>query len=107
MYGSTDTATPRSDSPRTDSTDAIERPRDERELYGQPCHEVDPDCDERALYGDPQHEPADRSDVPDVELLFVRLRAASVTRPAETPTGASPSSASSLDAKPPVGTTER
>ena len=48
---------------------------DERELYGEPRHEVERDRDEQTLYGEPQHETRDDDrELPDLELLFVRMR---------------------------------
>lgn len=94
-------------SPRTNPDDAPERARDERELYGQPCHEVGSNCDERALYGDPQHETADGSEAFDLELLFARLRRASAV---ETGTGSATAStvdATASDTSPPVEASDR
>lgn len=60
---------------------------DERKLYGEPCHEVESDRDEQTLYGEPQHEtPEESRELPDLELLFVRLRAESPTGPTVYPT---------------------
>jgi hypothetical protein len=59
-----------------------QRVHDEQRLYGEPCHEVRSDRDEQALYGEPQHEtPEESSDLPDLELLFARLRAEPATGP--------------------------
>lgn len=55
---------------------------DERALYGEPCHEDGAGCDEQTLYGEPQHETGtDAEEVPDLDLLFVRMRAEPITGP--------------------------
>jgi len=92
------------DSPRTGPDDSPDRARDERELYGQPCHEVDASCDERTLYGDPQHETADGSEAFDLELLFARLRRASAV---ETGAGSATVDATGPDSSSPVGASDR
>ena len=59
---------------------------DERKLYGEPCHEVESDRDEQTLYGEPQHEtPEESRELPDLELLFARLRAECTTGPIVSP----------------------
>ena len=61
---------------------ATESTRDERALYGEPRHEVESRRDdERVLYGEPQHETPEDPELPDVELLFARLRTESVPGP--------------------------
>ncbi|WP_435177507.1 hypothetical protein [Halorussus sp. AFM4] len=69
---STERRAVRAESTRTDSeTDGV---RDERELYGEPRHEVERDRDEQTLYGEPQHETRDGDRDLDLDLLFVRFR---------------------------------
>ncbi|UPV75713.1 hypothetical protein M0R89_06515 [Halorussus limi] len=49
---------------------------DERKLYGEPCHETGSEYDEQTLYGEPQHETRDEDrELPDLDLLFARMRA--------------------------------
>ncbi|WP_128476964.1 hypothetical protein [Halorussus pelagicus] len=49
---------------------------DERRFYGEPSHEVTTGCDEQTLYGEPQHETlGEDRELPDLELLFARIRA--------------------------------
>ncbi|PSQ50212.1 hypothetical protein BRD15_02150 [Halobacteriales archaeon SW_6_65_15] len=63
--------------------DAGRSSHDEQCLYGEPCHEVQTGRDEQRLYGEPQHETReDSSELPDLELLFVRMRAESGVQPA-------------------------
>lgn len=63
--------------------DADRGTRDEQCLYGEPCHEVRSGDDEQHLYGEPQHETReDERELPDLELLFARMRAESGSRPA-------------------------
>ena len=54
---------------------------DERTLYGEPCHEMGSRYDEQTLYGEPQHETSENPELPDVELLFARMRVESVAGP--------------------------
>ncbi|MFC7081912.1 hypothetical protein [Halorussus caseinilyticus] len=69
-----------------ESNHEAEGSRDERTLYGEPCHEVESDRNEQTLYGEPQHESQDeRRELPDVDLLFARMRAESVTGPTVLP----------------------
>lgn len=58
---------------------AENRTRDERKLYGDPCHEVATGRDEQTLYGEPQHETRQNDEDPD--LLFARLRTESLAGP--------------------------
>src|SRR6056297_2021448 len=59
---------------------------DERRLYGEPCHEVTSEHDEQMLYGEPQHEtPSEDRELPDLELLFARIRADGPARPTVLP----------------------
>lgn len=59
---------------------------DERVLYGEPCHEAESKCDEQTLYGEPQHETRDEDrELPDLELLFARMRAESAAGPTVLP----------------------
>lgn len=81
MYEFTDARAKGFDSQFHESERTARRTRDERELYGTACHEVDENCDERALYGEPQHETCE---IPNLELLFVRMRAESATGPTVT-----------------------
>ena len=107
MYDPIDDGTAAADSPRTDVEDGPERARDERELYGQPCHEVDTRYDERTLYGDPQHETADGSEAFDLELLFARLRRASAIGTDAGSAAASTTDATVPDTSPPVEASDR
>lgn len=64
----------------------IRESNDERVLYGEPCHEAESKYDEQMLYGEPQHETRDEDqDLPDLELLFARMRAESVAGPTVLP----------------------
>lgn len=73
---------PRSVHKSTRSVHKGDRPYDERRLYGEPCHEDESGCDEKQLYGEPQHEIREENEeIPDIELLFARLRAESTTDP--------------------------
>lgn len=64
-----------------ESDDRTRTPRDERALYGEPCHEDGPSCDEQTLYGEPQHETNEVRELPDLELLFARMRVETTAGP--------------------------
>ena len=64
-----------------DANHATESTRDERRLYGEPCHEVESNDDEQTLYGEPQHETREDAELPDVDLLFARMRIESFAGP--------------------------
>ena len=62
--------------------DAGRDERTEQCLYGEPCHEMGSGRDEQTLYGEPQHETREESnELPDLELLFARMRVDSGTSP--------------------------
>ncbi|WP_137284084.1 hypothetical protein [Halorussus salinisoli] len=68
------------------SSRGTDETRDERTLYGEPCHEVESERDEQTLYGEPQHEiPEERRELPDIELLFARIRTESTAGPTVLP----------------------
>lgn len=81
MHEFTDASREDFDSWYGESEHTTRRPHDERTLYGKPCHETDGGCNERALYGKPQHEPSEPPNLPDIELLFVRMRAEAMSDP--------------------------
>jgi hypothetical protein len=67
---------------------------DERTLYGEPCHETESRYDEQTLYGEPQHETREEDrELPDLELLFARMRAESAVGPTVLPPRSGTSSA--------------
>jgi hypothetical protein len=73
---STDDDTGSVDSLYGESSHEIADGSDERTLYGEPCHETGSNYDEQTLYGEPQHETRDGDrELPDLDLLFARLRA--------------------------------
>lgn len=71
-----------SGSPYGESDPEVREASDEQRLYGEPCHEQAPDRNEQTLYGEPQHETREARELPDLELLFVRMQAQSATGPA-------------------------
>jgi hypothetical protein len=75
---SAEDATDHRDSLYGESNHATGSTRDERELYGEPRHEIGSQDDEQTLYGEPQHETSETPDLPDLELLFARMRAESL-----------------------------
>ena len=82
-----------------ESSQGTREANDERTLYGDPCHEAESRHDEKTLYGKPQHETRDEDrELPDLELLFARMRAESVAGPTVLPPRSGPST---------VETTER
>ncbi|NHN60675.1 MULTISPECIES: hypothetical protein [Halorussus] len=75
-HPSTERRGERAESLYGDSESETDGVRDERVLYGEPRHEAERDRDEQTLYGEPQHETRDDDrELPDPELLFVRMRA--------------------------------
>ncbi|WP_135823588.1 hypothetical protein [Halorussus ruber] len=76
----------RADSLYGESSHDTRGPSDERVLYGEPCHETETSYDEQTLYGEPQHETRDEQrELPDLDLLFARMRAESAAGPAVLP----------------------
>lgn len=70
-----------------ESSSETESAPDERTLYGEPCHETGSECDEKTLYGEPQHEiPDENRELPDLDLLFARMRAEAPSGPTVLPT---------------------
>lgn len=73
--------TERHDSLYGEANHATGSARDERAFYGEPHHEVESQRDEQTLYGEPQHETGENLELPDIELLFARMRAESLSGP--------------------------
>jgi hypothetical protein len=76
----------RADSLYGESSHDTREASDERVLYGEPCHETETKYDEQTLYGEPQHETRDEErELPDLDLLFARMRVECITGPAVLP----------------------
>jgi hypothetical protein len=91
---SSDDGTKSVDSLYGESNHDTSKASDERVLYGEPCHETGSECDEQTLYGEPQHETRDEDrELPDLELLFARMRAESAVGPTVLPPRSGASSA--------------
>jgi len=88
----------RADSLYGESSHDTREASDERVLYGEPCHETATNYDEQTLYGEPQHEIRDEQrELPDLDLLFARMRAESAAGPAVLPPRAKSSAAETTE----------
>ncbi|WP_276299550.1 hypothetical protein [Halorussus lipolyticus] len=95
---SSDDGRARVDSLYGESSNDTREASDERTLYGEPCHETGSEYDEQTLYGKPQHETRDdERELPDLELLFARMRAESAAGPAVLPPRAESTSAETTE----------
>lgn len=95
---SSDDGTESVDSLYGESSHDTRETSDERMLYGDPCHEAESKCDEQTLYGEPQHETRDENrELPDLELLFARMRADSAVGPTVLPPRSEPSTAETTE----------